>query len=71
MKNKDFQRIAIGYNEPQKKQFELDLNAFTSYLNDFFTEIAKYIEVKDKNVFREISKYIFRTICTKIQVSIS
>ena len=52
MDKKDFQRIAIGYNEAQKKQFELDLNAFTSYLNDFFTEIAKYIEVKDKNVFK-------------------
>ena len=52
MDKKDFKRIAIGYNEAQKKQFESDLNAFTSYLNDFFSEIAKYIEVKDKNVFK-------------------
>lgn len=51
MNNKDFKRIAIGYNEAQKKQFESDLNTLTSYLNDFFSEIAKYIEVKDKNVF--------------------
>jgi len=52
MRTKEFKPVPIGYKEHEKRQFELDLSTFTSYLNDFFSEIAKYIEVKDKNAFK-------------------
>lgn len=52
MKDKTFTPIVIGYNESAKRRFESDLTAIRAHLKDFFDEVSKYVEIKDRNGYK-------------------
>lgn len=52
MKQKKFTPIAIGVKEHQKKEFEANLTHLRTLLSDFFSEVDKFIQVEDKNVYK-------------------
>jgi len=52
MKKQNFKPLAIGINESEKQRFEADLTQLRTIVSDFFSEVDKFIQVEDKNVYR-------------------
>ena len=49
---KEFKPIQIGYQIEWETNHNNDLNTLRTHLNAFFNEVAKYIEVTDKNAYK-------------------
>ena len=52
MKKQNFIPLAIGINEHEKQRFEADLTQLRTHVSDYFSEVDKFIQVEDKNVYK-------------------